>query len=63
MKVRIEEGRCQGHARCFQICPEVFDLDDQGYVLLTTATPPDSLTEKIGLAERNCPEHAIVLER
>ena len=28
MKVRVDLHVCQGHARCQEICPEVFSTDD-----------------------------------
>jgi ferredoxin len=32
MRVALEPGRCQGHARCNAVAPDVFDLDDDGFV-------------------------------
>ena len=31
MRVTVDADRCEGHARCWGICPEVFDLDDEGH--------------------------------
>lgn len=61
MKVSLDEDVCQGHARCWAICPEVFDLDDEGHAVVLVAEPPAELEDKVREAERNCPERAIRL--
>ena len=30
MRVRVDRERCQGHARCFALAPELFELDELG---------------------------------
>jgi ferredoxin len=59
MNVSADVTRCQGHARCNAICPEVFDLDEDGFVVLLTSPVPDELADAVRDAERNCPERAI----
>ena len=34
MRVVVDHGKCQGHGRCYDLSPEVFGADDDGYVLL-----------------------------
>jgi ferredoxin len=66
--VRIEfvAGRCQGHARCASLAPELFDLDLEGYSFARPGRERvavgDPLYEKAVLALENCPEEAIRLE-
>lgn len=31
MKVSVDPDRRQGHARCWEVCPEVFFLDNEGH--------------------------------
>jgi ferredoxin len=59
MRVAIDAERCQGHARCWDICPEVFALDDEGHGYVRVADVPAELQEKARDAVRNCPERAI----
>ena len=61
MQVSVDPDRCQGHARCWDICPEVFDLDDEGHALVKTADVPPDLADRVRDAVRNCPERAIEL--
>jgi ferredoxin len=59
MKVEVDSTLCQGHARCYEICPDVFDLDDAGFAVVRTPDVPPGL-ESDGLgAAGNCPEGAI----
>lgn len=61
MKVTVDPELCQGHARCWDLCPEVFDLDDEGYAYAIDAEVPPEHEERARLAARNCPERAITL--
>ncbi len=60
MRIRIDPDRCQGHARCFAISPELFEVDEYGYSSLRVeGDVPPQLEEKARLAVANCPEFAI----
>lgn len=62
MRVVIDAERCQGHARCHAIAPELFDVDDYGQSSVRgDGTVPDGLVDKVRLAVANCPEMAISL--
>jgi ferredoxin len=60
VKVSTDRDRCQGHGRCYDLAPQVFHEDDEGY-----GWPPDDGVVPAGceaaarLAEANCPEQAI----
>ncbi|MEU4835774.1 ferredoxin [Streptosporangium sp. NPDC023615] len=60
MKVRIDPGRCQGHGRCYDLAPGLFDEDDEGYgrVAGDGVVPPDQ-EQAARLAVANCPERTI----
>ncbi|MFM7744460.1 MAG: ferredoxin [Actinomycetota bacterium] len=60
MKVRLVEGRCQGHQMCAIAAPEVFGSDDIGNAaILIERDIPADLEAKARRAEGNCPERAI----
>ena len=61
MHVAIDAERCQGHARCWELCPEVFTLDEVGHGTVLVPDVPDSLEESVAKAAANCPERAIVV--
>lgn len=60
MKVRVDPDKCQGHARCFALVPELFSVDDYGLSsVIGDGKVPVELEEKARLAIANCPEFAI----
>ena len=64
VKVQISSERCQGHGRCYDLVPDLFGEDEEGYSrLLGDGTVPPGKEREARLAESNCPERAIeVLE-
>jgi len=61
MKVSVDPDLCQGHARCWEICPDVFSLDEEGHADVVDAEVPPALEDDVRRAARNCPERAIGL--
>jgi ferredoxin len=61
VKVIVDPDICQGHARCWEICPEVFNLDEEGHSQAIDGEVPTALEEKVAEAVANCPERAISL--
>jgi ferredoxin len=59
MKVTVDADRCQGHARCWEICPEVFSLNEEGNAEVAVPEVPTSLETQVEKAAANCPERAI----
>ena len=62
MKATVDPDRCQGHARCWEICPEVFSLDDEGHSFVAVDVVAPGLEEKVRQAVVNCPERAIAMD-
>ena len=65
MRVSIVSTMCQGHGRCYDLAPDLFGDDEDGYATLTGRTadgtiPPGS-EDDAQLAADNCPVSAIVL--
>ena len=58
-KVVTEPGRCQGHGKCVTECPEVFDTDEQGYVVVRAGEIPDALRSAVQRCVDDCPEGAL----
>jgi ferredoxin len=59
VKIRIDPEKCQGHARCYALAPELFAVDDYGQASVVVDEVPTELEEKADLAIANCPEYAI----
>ena len=42
MKIRVDPEKCQGHARCYGLAPEIFDVDDYGQAsVILDDVPPE----------------------
>lgn len=60
MRIRIDPERCQGHARCYALAPELFSVDDYGQSTARgDGAVPAELEARARLAIANCPEHAV----
>lgn len=62
MKPTIDPGLCIGDGICEDICPEVFELREDGLAYVIDDEPAESLWAKVEEATRECPTDAIVLE-
>ena len=62
MQVHVDPDRCQGHSRCYDLAPELFDVDElgNGYARGDGTVAP-GLEEKARLVEINCPEEAVII--
>jgi ferredoxin len=59
VKVAIDEDLCRGHAVCCSLCPEVFDLTDDGYATVRSPDVPAGHEDAVRTAVNRCPERAI----
>lgn len=59
MKVWVDDGTCRGHGMCLTLCPEVFNLTDDGYAEAITEDVPTELEAAAREAIECCPEQAI----
>jgi ferredoxin len=60
VKVQIDAERCQGHGRCYDLAPDLFSEDDEGYGQVVGDGIVQPAQERAArLAVSNCPERAI----
>jgi ferredoxin len=60
VRVVVDRSRCQGHGRCYDLAPDVFEPDDRGRVgLAVTGELPPGLESDARIAVENCPESAL----
>jgi ferredoxin len=62
MKVSTVADRCCGSGACNELSPEVFGLDDDGFVIVLQETPPATLEPATRNAATKCPTMTILVE-
>jgi ferredoxin len=62
MRVIVDLRRCQGHGRCYDLAPDVFEPDERGHVdVAVLGDLPAVLQPDARIGVRNCPESALRL--
>ncbi len=59
MKVQVDSGICAGFGVCLGLCPEVFELHDDGYAVVLVAEVPPEHEDAVRTAVGQCPANAI----
>jgi ferredoxin len=62
MKVKVDRTKCSGHGRCFAVAPEVYDSDDEGFIVSDadgTIEVPEGHEDGARLGIDSCPEGAL----
>lgn len=59
MRVKVIEGKCAGHARCWAVAPAIFVLNDDGYMDAGSIDVPEGAEDLARRGVRACPERAI----
>jgi ferredoxin len=59
MRVKVIEGKCAGHARCAAVAPEIYKLNDEGFLETPEIIVPAGLEKQAVRGARACPERAI----
>ncbi|PAQ09923.1 MULTISPECIES: ferredoxin [Mesorhizobium] len=63
MRIIVHKAKCQGHARCSAQAPDVFKLDDEGYILPGDIEVAEGEQRLASRGARSCPERALELDR
>lgn len=61
MKVEVDLAKCTGHGICESIAEEVFEVQDDGTVVIHDAARPDSDRDRMTQAITQCPAAALRL--
>lgn len=60
--VKADLTLCQGYANCVVDAPDVFDIGDEGVVVILRANIDESERERVTAAARTCPVSALSVE-
>jgi ferredoxin len=60
VRVQIDSDKCQGHGRCYDLAPQLFTEDEEGYGQVIGEGKVSADDEhQAQLAFSNCPESAV----
>ena len=62
MKGFVDKNICIGCGVCPTVCPEIFEMDDDGLARASENEIADDLVESAKDAEEQCPVNAITVE-
>ena len=62
MKVAVDRDLCEGHARCVEAAPAVFEIDDDDEMHILNENPGEEQRRGIEAAVANCPRQALSLK-
>ncbi len=62
MNANVDKDTCIGCGLCPSICPEVFEMDDDGKAQAISPDVPEEHEESVKEAAENCPVNAISVE-
>ncbi len=59
LSVSVDRVKCCGYAICAEICPDVFKIDKEGFVVIETPLVSADLADSAREGAESCPELAI----
>lgn len=62
LKAKVNRDDCIGCELCTQICPEVFQMDDEQIATVIADPVPAAVEDTAKDAEDSCPTSAITIE-
>lgn len=61
--IRVDPILCDAHGHCAELLPELIELDEWGYPIVSDAPVPAALSDNARDAVATCPRLALTLER
>ena len=62
MKAHVDKDICIGCGLCPEVCPEIFEMEDDGKAVASTDEVAENLVGSAKEAEEQCPVGAITVE-
>jgi ferredoxin len=62
LKIRINKAACVGHARCAAVAPDIYSLNEDGYIAEEEIDVPPGQEAIARRGARACPERIITIE-
>lgn len=62
MRVKCDFDLCESNAVCVGMAPDVFDLDDNDYLVILDEDLPEERSEEMRQVVASCPRSALSIE-
>lgn len=62
MRVKVEHDLCTGDGICEEVCPEIFEVREDGLAYVKDEDVPEDLEDAVKEAVEQCPSEAIIIE-
>jgi len=62
MKIVVDRDRCEGNARCVELAPTVFRVDEQDQLQVLVEAPGPELRAAVEAAVARCPRQALMID-
>lgn len=62
MKIKADFDLCESNAICVGMAPDIFDLDDDDYLVILKDEVPEGREEELRQVVANCPKSALSIE-
>lgn len=62
MKIVVDFDKCDSNGVCCGIAPDLFELDDQNFLVVKQEEPGEDQRATLEEAVRNCPTEAISID-
>ena len=62
VKIVVDWDKCTGMGMCESLAPDVFEVDDDGSLVLHTETVSEGQEDEVREAVASCPTEALALE-
>lgn len=62
MKIKADFDLCESNGVCVGMAPDVFDLDDDDYLVILEADVPEDRREEMRQVVGSCPKSALSIE-
>ncbi|MGW0038987.1 ferredoxin [Gordonia sp. NPDC003376] len=62
MRIRADFDLCESNAICVGMAPDIFDLDDDDYLVILQEEVPADRIEELHQVVASCPKSALSLE-
>jgi ferredoxin len=63
LKIEVNRATCCGSGKCWETDPSIFNVDDDGIVILLLQDVDESRRAQAELAEKRCPTKSVKVAR